>query len=75
MSCGLVSGCYSHFSSAAAERRELYRFSADLGKLALRIAEKYGSSSEKWFVNGPSLVALRRLIIKAVVRMSFLLEW
>lgn len=33
---------------AAAERRELYRFSADLGKLALRIADQYGSSSEKW---------------------------
>ncbi|CAL1696704.1 unnamed protein product [Somion occarium] len=33
--------------AAAAERRELYRFSADLGKLALRIADQYGSSSEK----------------------------
>ncbi|EPS99596.1 hypothetical protein FOMPIDRAFT_1147208 [Fomitopsis schrenkii] len=32
---------------AAAERRELYRFSADLGKLALRIADQYGSSYEK----------------------------
>ncbi|KAI0028278.1 histidine kinase [Vararia minispora EC-137] len=32
---------------AAAERRELYRFSADLGKLALRISERFGSSSEK----------------------------
>ncbi|RDB29051.1 Peroxide stress-activated histidine kinase mak2 [Hypsizygus marmoreus] len=32
---------------AAAEKRELYRFSTDLGKLALRIAEKYGSSGEK----------------------------
>ncbi|KAI0078477.1 histidine kinase [Panus rudis PR-1116 ss-1] len=32
---------------AAAERRELYRFSADLGKLALRIADQYGSSLEK----------------------------
>ncbi|KAI0793300.1 histidine kinase [Abortiporus biennis] len=32
---------------AAAERRELYRFSADLGKLALRIADQYGSSFEK----------------------------
>lgn len=35
---------------AAAERRELYRFSADLGKLALRIADQYGSSFEKWYV-------------------------
>lgn len=33
---------------AAAERRELFRFSADLGKLALRIADQYGSSFEKW---------------------------
>ncbi|KAI0063199.1 STKc type histidine kinase [Artomyces pyxidatus] len=32
---------------AAAERRELYRFSADLGKLALRIAERYGTNSDK----------------------------
>ncbi|KAF6766466.1 dual-domain HisK/Mak2 protein kinase [Ephemerocybe angulata] len=32
---------------AAAERRELYRFSSDLAKLALRIAETHGSSSEK----------------------------
>ncbi len=34
----------------AAEQRELYRFSADLARLALRIAERHGSSSEKWFV-------------------------
>ncbi|KAH9921391.1 histidine kinase [Fomitopsis serialis] len=33
--------------TAAAERRELYRFSADLGKLALRIADQYGTSYEK----------------------------
>ncbi|KZT22094.1 histidine kinase [Neolentinus lepideus HHB14362 ss-1] len=33
--------------AAAAERRDLYRFSADLGKLALRIADRYGSSFEK----------------------------
>ncbi|KAF8167825.1 hypothetical protein B0H34DRAFT_645007 [Crassisporium funariophilum] len=31
----------------AAERRELYRFSVDLAKLALRIAERHGSSGEK----------------------------
>lgn len=30
---------------AAAERRELYRFSCDLAKLALRIADKFGSES------------------------------
>ena len=35
-------------SPAAAERRELFRFSADLGKLALRIADQYGSNFEKW---------------------------
>jgi hypothetical protein len=33
---------------AAAERRELYRFSCDMGKLALKIAERHGSSGEKW---------------------------
>ncbi|KIJ68769.1 hypothetical protein HYDPIDRAFT_37202 [Hydnomerulius pinastri MD-312] len=32
---------------AAAERRELFRFSADLGKLALRIAYMHGGSTEK----------------------------
>ncbi|PBL00451.1 histidine kinase [Armillaria gallica] len=31
----------------AAEQRELYRFSADLARLALRIAERHGSNSEK----------------------------
>ncbi|KAI3615522.1 histidine kinase [Moniliophthora roreri] len=31
----------------AAERRELYRFSTGLGKLALRIAEQHGTNSEK----------------------------
>lgn len=40
----------SAFPKAAAERRELYRFSADLGKLALRLADQYGSSHEKWSV-------------------------
>lgn len=33
---------------AAAEKRELYRFSSDLGKLALLIADRHGSSGEKW---------------------------
>ena len=28
----------------------MYRFSADLAKLALRIAERHGSSGEKWLV-------------------------
>jgi len=32
---------------AAAERRELYRFSADLAKLALQIADRHGGSGEK----------------------------
>jgi hypothetical protein len=31
----------------AAERRELYRFSTDMGKLALSIADKHGSTGEK----------------------------
>ncbi|KAG7090785.1 hypothetical protein E1B28_009870 [Marasmius oreades] len=35
----------------AAERRELYRFSVGLGKLALRIAELHGNSSEKCRAN------------------------
>ena len=38
-------------SLAAAERRELYRFSADLGKLALHLADQYGSNHEKWSAN------------------------
>ncbi|KAH7929368.1 dual-domain HisK/Mak2 protein kinase [Leucogyrophana mollusca] len=36
---------------AAAERRELYRFAADLGRLALRIAYIYGGSMEKCRAN------------------------
>ncbi|KAG6857624.1 hypothetical protein H0H87_010192 [Tephrocybe sp. NHM501043] len=32
---------------AIGEKMELYRFAVDLGKLALRIAEKHGSSGEK----------------------------
>ncbi|KAN0121467.1 histidine kinase [Russula decolorans] len=32
---------------AAAERRELYRFSVDLGKLALRIAERHGTNADR----------------------------
>ena len=40
----------AHTPEAAAEKRELYRFSADLGKLALRIADQYGTSLEKWYV-------------------------
>jgi len=34
--------------SASAERKELYRFSVDLGKLALRIAERYGTNADRW---------------------------
>lgn len=34
---------------AAAETRELYRFSADLGRLALNIADRHGSSGDKWY--------------------------
>ncbi|KAF8272384.1 histidine kinase [Lactarius quietus] len=32
---------------AAAERKELYRFSVDLGRLALRIAEKHGTNADR----------------------------
>ncbi|KAK7694195.1 hypothetical protein QCA50_001375 [Cerrena zonata] len=44
---GTALGFFWALSEAAAEKRELYRFSADLGKLALRIADQYGSSLEK----------------------------
>ena len=37
-------------SAAAAERKELYRFSVDLGKLALRIAERHGTNADRWYV-------------------------
>jgi len=33
--------------AAAAERKELYRFSVDLGKLALGIAERYGTNADR----------------------------
>ena len=36
---------------AAAERKELYRFSVDLGKLALRIAERHGTNADRWYVS------------------------
>ena len=36
---------------AAAERRELYRFSVDLGRLALRIAERHGTNADRWYVS------------------------
>jgi hypothetical protein len=36
--------------AAAAERKELYRFSVDLGKLALGIAERYGTNADRWHV-------------------------
>ncbi|KAN0138534.1 hypothetical protein V8E53_003522 [Lactarius tabidus] len=32
---------------AAAERKELYRFSVDLGRLALRIAERHGTNADR----------------------------
>ena len=50
--------CFCHSSGiqlSVAERRELYRFSADLAKVALRIAERYGTSGEKWSVYTSSL--------------------
>ena len=42
--------CLSMFMPllAAAERREMYEFSVDLGKLGLQIAETFGTSEEKW---------------------------
>jgi hypothetical protein len=47
-----VSRVYHHgiisIKNFIVERRQLYRFSADLGKLALRISERFGTSSEKW---------------------------
>jgi hypothetical protein len=36
-------------STVAAERKEMYRFSVDMAKLALRIADRYSGSGEKWY--------------------------
>ncbi|KAI1786301.1 histidine kinase [Ganoderma leucocontextum] len=44
---GMCPGTALGFFWALGERRELFRFSADLGKLALRIADTYGTSFEK----------------------------
>ncbi|KAK0208888.1 hypothetical protein DFS33DRAFT_1254916 [Desarmillaria ectypa] len=44
---GMAPGTALGFFWALGEQRELYRFSADLARLALRIAERHGSSSEK----------------------------
>jgi hypothetical protein len=45
MSPGTALGFF--WALGAAERRELYRFSVDLAKLGLRVAERHGSSMEK----------------------------
>ncbi|CAA7259981.1 unnamed protein product [Cyclocybe aegerita] len=45
MSPGTALGFF--WALGAAERRELYRFSTDIAKLALRIADRHGSSGEK----------------------------
>lgn len=44
---GMSAGTALGFFWALGERREMYRFSVDLGKLALRIADRHGSSGEK----------------------------
>ncbi|KAF9473185.1 hypothetical protein BDN70DRAFT_997771 [Pholiota conissans] len=44
---GMAPGTALGFFWALGERRELHRFSADLAKLAIRIAERHGSSGEK----------------------------
>jgi hypothetical protein len=46
----LYGGTFPHTDcrKAAAERREMYQFSVDLGKLGLQIAENFGTSEEKW---------------------------
>ncbi|TBU58822.1 histidine kinase [Dichomitus squalens] len=44
---GMCPGTALGFFWALGERRELFRFSADLGKLALRIADTYGTNFEK----------------------------
>lgn len=36
-------------NAVAAERKELYLFSTNIAKVALRIAEKHGSTGEKWY--------------------------
>ncbi|KAI0294831.1 histidine kinase [Russula brevipes] len=45
---------------AAAERKELYRFSVDLGKLALGIAERYGTNADRWHV---PIIEFRSLVM------------
>ena len=70
---GISEFFHSHISLAL-ERRELYRFSADLAKLALRIAERHGSSGEKWFV--PYITTAHNQTDGAAVeRKSFFVPW
>jgi hypothetical protein len=54
----VLGGVYCYFLSAttflialaaSAERKELYRFSVDLGKLALRIVEQHGTNADRWY--------------------------
>jgi hypothetical protein len=38
-----------HSNNIAADKRGLYRFAVDLGKLALDIADRHGSNGNKWY--------------------------
>jgi hypothetical protein len=55
--CQLIYTKYSSLICAAsAERKGLYRFSVDLGKLALRIVERHGTNADKWYASCCSII-------------------
>jgi hypothetical protein len=53
--------------AAAAERKELYRFSVDLGKLALRIAERHGTNADRWYISLAWLSRIPNRILQSLV--------
>lgn len=57
------------------ERRELHRFSADLAKLAIRIADRHGSSGEKWLVTLCFAPSGETRYITAVGHKYFSVQW
>jgi hypothetical protein len=55
--CQRISAKYcSLICAASAERKGLYRFSVDLGKLALRIVERHGTNADRWYAACCSII-------------------
>lgn len=53
--------------AASAERKGLYRFSVDLGKLALRIVERHGTNADRWYASYCPTVHAERSFSRSLV--------